>query len=599
MLPKYPYTNFHELNLDWILQVLKKFDGNMTEAFKEWLDDNMGTLITDAVYDPVTQQITLTDTDTPSSVGGYVKQFAIGDETSVPIYVRDETAVHADELNGAGKIVKVTAIKDTQVNDYGDNFLIEDGENVYMVDLGNEASYLADYLDSIGISHIDRLIITHYHLDHVGGGSYSGPVYNFIQLFGDPRIDWTGTVIYLPHAGIDYTAFQGGTVVSGRVSATQTAFENAAVAAGAQLVYPIEGQKISFSDRVNVEFHNIGSAFYTNYYGYKIRMDGSVDTETIYNNFCMLSVFNILGKSAVFFGDAQEAAQQLNAEFIQGAYFLTVPHHGTNMFGSHEFCSALNTAYAVVGNRAANAHIGTVETERISAIGGQVYDTFNGPQVFTFTAGSIIADEPPVLFYHADYYAGSVIVENGDLDNYTEPGIYFSPSGTRTATLSNIPQFATNMSFRMDVISTSRTLGAIIQVVTKSNTQYPEVWLRTRTGTATWSTWMLAGGDLDLSSKASFISDVTASRLNVNRNGSIVWVTAEIVTSAAVAAGTIMTITGLSVKPSAARAYHQDVGSDGVNRRFYTVSTGGNVEIRTNSAIPSGTTQHISMMFMV
>ena len=599
MLPKYPYTNFHELNLDWILQVLKKFDGNMTEAFKEWLDDNMGTLITDAVYDPVTQQITLTDTDTPSSVGGYVKQFAIGDETSVPIYVRDETAVHADELNGAGKIVKVTAIKDTQVNDYGDNFLIEDGENVYMVDLGNEASYLADYLDSIGISHIDRLIITHYHLDHVGGGSYSGPVYNFIQLFGDPRIDWTGTVIYLPHAGIDYTAFQGGTVVSGRVSATQTAFENAAVAAGAQLVYPIEGQKISFSDRVNVEFHNIGSAFYTNYYGYKIRMDGSVNTETIYNNFCMLSVFNILGKSAVFFGDAQEAAQQLNAEFIQGAYFLTVPHHGTNMFGSHEFCSALNTAYAVVGNRAANAHIGTVETERISAIGGQVYDTFNGPQVFTFTAGSIIADEPPVLFYHADYYAGSVIVENGDLDNYTEPGIYFSPSGTRTATLSNIPQFATNMSFRMDVISTSRTLGAIIQVVTKSNTQYPEVWLRTRTGTATWSTWMLAGGDLDLSSKASFISDVTASRLNVNRNGSIVWVTAEIVTSAAVAAGTIMTITGLSVKPSAARAYHQDVGSDGVNRRFYTVSTGGNVEIRTNSAIPSGTTQHISMMFMV
>ena len=599
MLPKYPYTNFHELNLDWILQVLKKFDGDMTEAFKEWLDDNMGTLITDAVYDPVTQQITLTDTDTPSSVGGYVKQFAIGDETSVPIYVRDETAVHADELNGAGKIVKVTAIKDTQVNDYGDNFLIEDGENVYMVDLGNEASYLADYLDSIGISHIDRLIITHYHLDHVGGGSYSGPVYNFIQLFGDPRIDWTGTIIYLPHAGIDYTAFQGGNTLPDRISATQTAFENAAVAAGAQLVYPIEGQKISFSDRVNVEFHNIGSAFYTNYYGYKIRMDGSVNTETIYNNFCMLSVFNILGKSAVFFGDAQEAAQQLNAEFIQGAYFLTVPHHGTNMFGSHEFCSALNTAYAVVGNRAANAHIGTVETERISAIGGQVYDTFNGPQVFTFTAGSIIADEPPVLFYHADYYAGSVIVENDDLDNYTEPGIYFSPTGTRTATLSNIPQFATNMSFRMDVISTSRTLGAIIQLVAKSNTQYPEVWLRTRTGAGVWSTWMLAGGDLDLSSKASFISDVTASRLNVNRNGSIVWVTAEIETSDAVAAGTIMTITGLSVKPSAARAYHQDVGSDGVNRRFYTVSTGGNVEIRTNSAIPSGTTQHISMMFMV
>ena len=599
MLPKYPYTNFHELNLDWILQVLKKFDGNMTEAFKEWLDDNMGTLITDAVYDPVTQQITLTDTDTPSSVGGYVKQFAIGDETSVPIYVRDETAVHADELNGAGKIVKVTAIKDTQVNDYGDNFLIEDGENVYMVDLGNEASYLADYLDSIGISHIDRLIITHYHLDHVGGGSYSGPVYNFIQLFGDPRIDWTGTVIYLPHAGIDYTAFQGGTVVSGRASATQTAFENAAVAAGAQLVYPIEGQKVSFSDRVNVEFHNIGSAFYTNYYSYLIRSDGTIDTETIYNNFCMLSVFNILGKSAVFFGDAQEAAQQLNAEFIQGAYFLTVPHHGTNMFGSHEFCSALNTAYAVVGNRAANAHIGTVETERISAIGGQVYDTFNGPQVFTFTAGSIIADEPPVLFYHADYYAGSVIVENDDLDNYTEPGIYFSPTGTRTATLSNIPQFATNMSFRMDVISTSRTLGAIIQLVAKSNTQYPEVWLRTRTGEGVWSTWFLVGGEMDLNSRVSMRTDVTASRLNVQRNGSIVWVTAEILTSAAVSAGTMMTIANLSVRPAAARSYHQDVGSDGVNRRFYTVSTGGNVEVRSNDSIPSGTTCHIDLMFFV
>lgn len=599
MLPKYPYTNFHELNLDWILQVLKKFDGNMTEAFKEWLDENMGTLITDAVYDPVTQQITLTDTDTPSSIGGYVKQFAIGDETSVPIYVRDDTAVHTDELNGAGKIVRVTAIKDPAVTDYGDNFLIEDDENVYMVDLGNEASYLADYLDSIGINHIDRLIITHFHLDHIGGGSYSGPVYNFIQLFGDPRIDWTGTVIYMPHAGIDYTAFQGGTVVSGRASAAQTAFENAAVAAGAQLVYPIEGQKVSFSDRVNVEFHNIGSAFYTNYYGYMIRMDGTIDSETIYNNFCMLSVFNILGKSAVFFGDAQELAQQLNAEFIQGAYFLAVPHHGTNLYGSHEFCSALNTAYAVVGNRAANAHIGTVETERISAIGGQVYDTFNGPQVFTFTAGSIIADEPPVLFYHADYYAGSIIVENGDLDDYTEPGIYFSPSGTRTQTLSNKPPFATNMSFRLDVVSTSRTLGAVIQIAIKSNTERPEICIRTRTGNAVWSEWRMMRGDAPLDDSVSFETGITGSRLSCKRVSSMVWVTAELLTTAEIPAGTVMTIAGLSVNPAEARAYHQDVGSDGVNRRFYTVSTGGNVEIRSNAVIPSGTTCHVNLTFAI
>ena len=579
--------------------MLKKLDGDMSQAFQEWLDAHLGDFIAEAAYDQANRQITLSDTNTPSVIGGYVEKFTIGDETSAKIYVRDPDAVHDDELNGAGKIVTVRAIKDPNENDYGDNYLIEDEGSYYMVDLGNEASYLADYLVSKDITHIDRLIITHYHLDHIGGGSYIGPVYNFLTLFADARLDWDGTVIYLPHSGIDYSQIQDATLRA-RIQDAENAFNLAAVSAGCQLVYPIEGQQVEFSHRVNVEFHNIGAAYYNNYYSYYIEKDGSLDTNTIYNNFSMLSVFNILGKSAVFFGDAQEKAQELNAEFIQGAYFLAVPHHGQNSYGSHEFCSALNTSYAIVGNRSANAHIGTTETERISAIGGQVYDTFNGEQVFRFTPGSIITEGEPVLFYHADYYAGSAIVENSDLNDYTEPGIYFSPDGVRTATLTNAPQFATSRSFRLDVISTSRTLGAIIQVVTKSNDVHPEIWIRTKTGGGTWSGWMLNGGIIDLSGIVSAAADVTLSRVYCYRQGNMVTFTCEGVTSAGINSGTaLVTLTGLSVIDSSCRAYMTDVGSDNTARRYYTVSTGGNVEIRGSSNIASGVTIHINLTFMI
>ena len=36
MFNKYPYTDFHELNLDWILEKVKQFDASLTELVTDF-----------------------------------------------------------------------------------------------------------------------------------------------------------------------------------------------------------------------------------------------------------------------------------------------------------------------------------------------------------------------------------------------------------------------------------------------------------------------------------------------------------------------------------------------------------------------------------
>lgn len=59
----YPYSNFHQLNLDWILGVVKKYDDYMTDNFKSALDNYLNQFFVNAfmecLYVPETETIKL------------------------------------------------------------------------------------------------------------------------------------------------------------------------------------------------------------------------------------------------------------------------------------------------------------------------------------------------------------------------------------------------------------------------------------------------------------------------------------------------------------------------------------------------------------
>lgn len=57
---KYPYSDFHELNLDFVLSKLHELDAKVNGDLEDLLKEQIDRLFIDAVYNPVTENISLT-----------------------------------------------------------------------------------------------------------------------------------------------------------------------------------------------------------------------------------------------------------------------------------------------------------------------------------------------------------------------------------------------------------------------------------------------------------------------------------------------------------------------------------------------------------
>lgn len=63
----YPYTNFHELNLDWIIKLVKelnsKVNDQLAEIIQETADAYISSLVLNAMYDAENERIEIAVTE--------------------------------------------------------------------------------------------------------------------------------------------------------------------------------------------------------------------------------------------------------------------------------------------------------------------------------------------------------------------------------------------------------------------------------------------------------------------------------------------------------------------------------------------------------
>lgn len=71
---QFPYANFQEFNLDWILQVLKRMEGALDDSFQsyitEWVEENYNHLFFNAAYDPASDTLTMALAESLASRAG-------------------------------------------------------------------------------------------------------------------------------------------------------------------------------------------------------------------------------------------------------------------------------------------------------------------------------------------------------------------------------------------------------------------------------------------------------------------------------------------------------------------------------------------------
>ena len=241
------------------------------------------------------------------------------------------------------------------------NFVIDVG---YTTDI--DSDIVPNYMNSMGITHIDAIYVTHFHEDHDSA----------INLF-TPYCDET-TKFYVQMEPTSENGQYAAYVE--RSSAFNAAISDAGLQAP---TIPINGEKVRFNG-TTVTCFNTRRAFkesydsaWANNGNYKTRISGL-------NNYSLIVLVEHGNNSYIDCGDVEGEAQRLNAPFMKHAHVMKNPHHWANNMGYMEFFNRISPNLITTNYEHAYGEITNTPTPNSSILPSYIfrYIKDNGMDVF-------------------------------------------------------------------------------------------------------------------------------------------------------------------------------------------------------------------------
>lgn len=350
-----------------------------------------------------------------------------------------KNAVKDSELN-----MTAVDLMDSATTGLGDCTVFH-GDVNGIVDFGADPAVpdLLAFLTENGITHIDFVIISHYHADHVTNNFQTA-----LNTLVNGGIDFSDCTFYLPHKGIDWSRFVG----TDNQSARETLVKSALAGHGFTSVEPTNGQAVTFTPYTSVTFWNIGD--YDDYYSCFVDGRGGATDFTIYNNFSMIAVIDHCGAAFLMSGDVHELAQSKNYQHIEKCDVYKVEHHAVNSLIDADWRARIVPEFAVVEQYAKDSYN---TLDRLMSPIRKYCDRgakllFNGSGITTIQSkGGILSQKSGGCFdlsMVASLCGGQPILANTDLDSITDIGDYYCKQNTAVATLLHCP---VTHAFRMTV----------------------------------------------------------------------------------------------------------------------------------------------------
>lgn len=589
LFDNFPYTNFHELNLDWVIRILKA------------LDKSVDVLTTDVK--------TLTD-----EVENFIEN------ADIPGVVRDELLAMYDDGRLAELVTEaVVAIGDKITyhfvgggtegdgNSYGSPAILECSDGLILFDFGFSATAMNMAIMATPQRKIKAIVISHYHDDHIGG-------FNAVVTNGD--LDFTGCKAYLPHGHIQWERMLGADWTG--IQRDGEAIENTlkGLLGEDNVIHPEEGTLVDMGN-LSLQFFNLSANYFNEYYDYQLNANGSDMGYTQYNNFSMVTVVDhYSGGRAVLPGDIHDIAQKNCFRAFIGANIVMAAHHGLNRICAPEYINALTPDVFIIGTGATAYPIITyyhADYAQANAAGAECYFTFSNYGVTVEDSARGIKARPvggikstcngPASPYFnmgmawTEAQLSEDMAPVNDLNEITYPSVYSVQNASGAALIVNAPWTNTGFWLITREITASHTI--LQEAIAVGSDTYRRAYRR-----ATYSggvfTWDQDGWYYDSASDqvrhALTTSDFTAGSptlgtgVNENvatENANVVCIGMNFTTGAAISAGTAFLL--ISDLKSGQGCYGALYTAGG---EVYPVSmryTNAGVTVRAERAIPSGT----------
>lgn len=246
----------------------------------------------------------------------------------------------------------------------GDSILIRTPANkVILIDASESGAHVADQLKREGVDHLDLVIATHPHADHIGGMQtvlQTFPVKRYTDN-GLPHTTQTyaGVMTEIETRGISYQAAVRGTVF------------NLDDGAKLEILFPTGSPLTGTRSDLNAN---------------------SVVTRLTHGSDCFL-----------FVGDAEQPTEAalLSAGGLGQCDVLKVAHHGSQYSSTQAFLDVVQPKVALISVGVANRyrHPGPDTVERIRAMGTAIYRTDESGQITVTSTGhgvKVTTTHPPV-----------------------------------------------------------------------------------------------------------------------------------------------------------------------------------------------------------